>query len=403
MVALRAAWDFFLICLYALKRTSQVCPSCFQIAAINTRSVYQACKIRGLVLPKASALDVVDEAGRTSVAALAEELAVRAEEFLGCRGVDGSEKLARAIRREGLAAQKAATCSVLNGVRNNLAGMGAELSVAVAAPEVVAVRKRFPGCDGVEGVEVDVVAQRGATWIEVKYVTGVSLDMDQLKCQVAALMANAALPGSAVSYSPPTVCVLLAGGSSCQESVRDELQQMGAVVLEAAEALPPAPPPLSHAVLDVFSLCALCSEVTNGGATSPEVSRWAGTQERYANCVAEELRAPLRLPSKLSGLVLDTSDEVVARFEAILEVNGGLRERERWFGEGGWKGRIRVHGPRDPHADGSGMEKSHLLELGRSLRAIVVTANSRGVRRLRSGCQVAVEFLEHRPVWLAGV
>lgn len=59
-------------------------------------------------------------------------------------------------------------CLVSQGVANNARGLGAELEVAESAPGVVAVSSR-KGCDGGGAFcEMDIVAQQGHAWIEVK-------------------------------------------------------------------------------------------------------------------------------------------------------------------------------------------------------------------------------------------
>ena len=61
--------------------------------------------------------------------------------------------------------------------------------------------------------------------------------------------------------------------------VAKELQEMGVLVsgpgplLPSSLPVPPPPPPRTN--LDVTALCALCSEVCNGGVDSPQVAAWA--------------------------------------------------------------------------------------------------------------------------------
>ena len=98
--------------------------------------------------------------------------------------VDGLEKLRRAVARERDKAVSLQTASDplrgVTGLENNLRGFQLELECAKWAPGVTAVRKRFakrsPSIDAKleddEVVEVDVVAQNGALWIECKAEKG---------------------------------------------------------------------------------------------------------------------------------------------------------------------------------------------------------------------------------------
>ena len=98
--------------------------------------------------------------------------------------VDGLEKLRRAVARERDVAVSLQTASDplrgVTGLENNLRGFQLELECAKWAPGVTAVRKRFakrsPSIDAKleddEVVEVDVVAQNGALWIECKAEKG---------------------------------------------------------------------------------------------------------------------------------------------------------------------------------------------------------------------------------------
>lgn len=75
---------------------------------------------------------------------------------------------------------------------------------------------------------------------------------------------------------------------------------MGAHVMDGAAPLepqfPPRPPPPAYANLDVTAMCALVSEVANGGAESggtPEVLAWAARISHWVDCVAAEAEDPL--------------------------------------------------------------------------------------------------------------
>ena len=75
---------------------------------------------------------------------------------------------------------------------------------------------------------------------------------------------------------------------------------MGATVVDGQTdfslQLPPAPPPIQYANLDVTTMCALVSEVSNGGAVggeTPEVRAWAERISHWVDSVEEEAKDPI--------------------------------------------------------------------------------------------------------------
>ena len=75
---------------------------------------------------------------------------------------------------------------------------------------------------------------------------------------------------------------------------------MGASVVDGQKdilaQLPPAPPEIRYANLDVTTMCALVTEVSNGGAVgggTPEVKAWAQRISHWVDSVEEEVRDPI--------------------------------------------------------------------------------------------------------------
>jgi hypothetical protein len=302
---------------------------------------------------------------------------------------------------------------------------------------VTAVRKRFahrtPSVDAKleddEVVEVDVVAQNGALWIECKAEKG----------RVAAGLVQQALELQRVARAPcnlrpygvaPRVCVFLTGKLGETEAKLLEDAGIttlgvggahGSTSLDPRSVLPPTPPPPTTANLDVTALFALVSEVSAAAGGSfmaflddPAVREWAAKKHQHAACLNAELEDPLNLERQLRGFDrLVAHPSALKRFEKILAAMGGPRERRRWEEE--WRGRVEVLSvpeSRDERAAARrarvrGLERItkpqlDVFELGESATAKTFTANGRAV--LSAAEQgVILDAHVHRAIWLVGL
>lgn len=243
-------------------------------------------------------------------------------------------------------------CAQLQGVANNTRGLGAELDVAESAPGVVAVSRRFWAAglaesrDGSNGgaahCEVDVVLEHA--WVEVKshstfglhsqHWLGNSGHTKGLLQQAAEQLAIAAAPCNAVRWTPPAIVFHFSGGVSAD--VAHELRAMGITVTGpgpiSSDQLPPVPPPPASVNLDVTTLCALVSELTNADPTRADLWAWAARISHWRECLAAEVEAPLHkiLAPQLAGRRLLAAEPTLRQFEALVTKLGGPRELARW-------------------------------------------------------------------------
>ena len=355
--------------------------------------------------------------------------------------VDGLEKLRRAVARERDKAVSLQTASDplrgVTGLENNLRGFQLELECAKWAPGVTAVRKRFatrsPSIDAKleddEVVEVDVVAQNGALWIECKAEKG----------RVAAGLVHQALELQRVARAPcnlrpygvaPRVCVFLTGklGEAEARLLEDAGittlgvgGAQGSTSLDPRSVLPPLPPPPTTANLDITALFALVSEVSAAAGGSfmaflddPAVREWAAKKHQHAACLNAELEDPLNLERQLRGFdrfVVHPS--VLTRFEKILAAMGGPRERRRWEEE--WRHRVEVLSVHEDIDECAAARRARVreleritkpqldaFELGETATAKTFTANGRAV--LSAAEQgVILDAHVHRAIWLVGL
>jgi hypothetical protein len=355
--------------------------------------------------------------------------------------VEGLEKLRRAVARERDVAVNLQTSSDplrgVTGLENNLRGFELELECASWAPGVTAVRKRFakrsPSIDAKlevdEVVEVDVVAQNGALWIECKAEKG--RVAEGLVQQALELQKVASAPCNLRPYGvPPRVCVFLTG--KLGETEAGLLQDAGITTLgvggvdrctklDPRSVLPPPPPRATVANLDVTALFALCSEVSAAAGGSfmeflddPTVREWAAKKQQHAVCLNAELEDPLNLEFQLrtyDRLVVHPS--VVRRFVKILSHMGGPRERRRW--EEVWRDRVEVLDvPEDIDARVAarrtrvrGLERItkpqlDAFELGEAATATTFTANGRAVMSAAEQGMI-LDAHVHRAIWLVGL
>lgn len=212
--------------------------------------------------------------------------------FESCRpGVSGTNKLLRRLESELrlvkmiLAGEEEPTESRLQGLKNNVDGIRAELLTATQAPDVVALGKRFYSpLVSERGVEVDVVASNGSVWIEVKKHHSFSTGSRHWGCrkgrskgilqQAKEMVTVSRDPSNVIFWQSPQVVFRFIG--NVDNSVRNELEELGIIVLEDDGNLDVLALPErlieSHRVnLDVTTLCCLVSEISNGGANTEQV------------------------------------------------------------------------------------------------------------------------------------
>lgn len=388
--------------------------------------------------------------------------------------VEGTHKLLGRAKRELAFAEKLAGQGLLagreqqaggaepchqhvQGLWNNFRGLRAEVQVAEDAPNVVAVCKRFSAHpqDGgqpvaasapeaeavgkaegewqvegeaeagaeaeVEGVEVDVVAQGGHCWIEVKcheqfsrassHWHGRDSHGKGLQQQVRQQLAVASAPCNALRWRAPALVLHFPLG--VDEGVRQQLHSMGVHVTAgalSATCLPPPPPAPTRVNLCTTAMCALVAEVCHVSTDDAHIVQWSQRNVHWRDCLAAERQGRLldELQPLIQGRPLIASAAAVAQFESILQVVGGVNEKARWqqllvqiavFPQGAANpsGRIAA-------AAGAGLtaRQVYTFELGDEQRAVTLTANGRAVEALaRRG--VLLESHVHRPAWLCGM
>ncbi|GIL53318.1 hypothetical protein Vafri_8949, partial [Volvox africanus] len=289
------------------------------------------------------------------------------------------------------------------------------------------------GGSGNVSVEVDVVAQKGHCWIEVKNQEVFGLEsihwtgarhIKGLRRQVEELLAVAAAPEHHRRWQPPRVVLFFPSG--VHPDVRQQLEARGAYVAvgpDSLRALPPPPPAPTVTNLDVTAMCGLVSEISHGGANDPEVELWAQRTVHWRDCLAAERASPLLQelsPWFAPGRELTAADVACRQFQVLMDMFSGPRERQRWEE---LKARLTVvqveaellpaAPPAVPVTDALcprcvlvlsgtlGRDQVAVFGLGERRRAVTLTANGNAVRSAaRLG--VVLEAVLHRPVWLTG-
>eukprot|EP00884_Botryococcus_braunii_P007205 jgi/Botrbrau1/16486/Bobra.0142s0080.1 len=255
--------------------------------------------------------------------------------------------------------------SNVQGLKNNLRGIRAELLVAREAPSVIAVSKCFrltnpgagvsgkpgrePGaCEKNDRVEIDVVAQGGHLWIEVKDQGSFGTESSRwagcrgLESQAMLRLEAAQSPWNQVLWAAPKVLFYFTSGVG--EDVAGQLRRLGVLVHSGptfSNARLPEPPSLpSRCLLDVTTLCGLVSEVSYS-PHSEAVRRWSTRNSHWKECLSLEREAPFlqEVGRRLEGQELLTLESSIAQFEALLAQFGGALETARWAG---WKSRMKV-------------------------------------------------------------
>eukprot|EP00210_Caulerpa_lentillifera_P008694 g8293.t1 len=328
----------------------------------------------------------------------------------------------------------------LQGFRNNLVGYQVKLKVAKVVPGVIALSKifQFPLAPGVRKkgvppeskptskavkVEVDIVANSGSTWIQVRNVKITDLDNlhwigmpghhKGLEQKLKDLVLVAKSSEHWIRWRPPDVVIY------CPEQfpteVESEIRQLGGHCitgdLENLKQIPAAPGDPEIVNLDVTTLCALVSEVSHSGPRNSLVIQWAKKVSHWQRCLEQEEEDPLlpHLHKFVSNSNLIIAEEAVDQFETLLDLCGGPKEKDRWTEL--FK-RLTVF-KRDCETEWWISQRVLNIEeltnlqyavfgLGDSQRATTITCNSKVVAKLKQNGVHLVTF-EHRAVWLTGL
>ncbi|PNH09675.1 hypothetical protein TSOC_003653 [Tetrabaena socialis] len=263
------------------------------------------------------------------------------------------------------------------------------------------------------GVEVDVVAQGGHCWIEVKNQEVFGLEsvhwtgtprVKGLKRQAEELLAVAAAPQHQRRWRAPSVVLFFPGG--VHPAVRQELTAMGVHV--ALSPVPPGRKPLAPPPPPLTALDTPCHRCVVRAYR-------AAVQE----CLAAERAAPLMAelaPWMAPERPVLAADLARRQFQVLLDMFGGPREQARWASLQqrmtvvATQDQPTVYRPAHPELservraqlrDCLGADQLAVFGLGDARRAITLTANGNAVRSAeRQG--VVLEVVLHRPVWLAG-
>ncbi|GAX81285.1 hypothetical protein CEUSTIGMA_g8717.t1 [Chlamydomonas eustigma] len=285
-------------------------------------------------------------------------------------------------------------------------------------------------------VEVDVIAQDGSAWIEVKSQEIFGLEsihwtgaptVKGLQQQVQELLLVAQCERHWRRWTAPRIVLFFPSGTD--DGVKHKLQAMGILVAEGVDALttlPPAPAAPRVANLDVTTMCALVSEVCHAELEDLRLEAWSERNIHWRECWLEE-RNESRV-MMLIGPTVEAAETLVASVDAInqfmklLQQFGGPTERVRW--EALYE-RLTIH-PSSISAEVkdqlfepkpgncsfmtdrvSNLKKVTELQrtvfgLGDALQAVTLTANGSAARSaLRQG--VILELVVHRAVWLTGL
>ncbi|GMH40966.1 hypothetical protein BSKO_08870 [Bryopsis sp. KO-2023] len=325
---------------------------------------------------------------------------------------------------------------LVQGFQNNLAGFRAELQVALSVPGVIAVCKKFQVLEQ-EGkelpeisamskpskIEVDVVAQDGHTWIEVKSYKGITLESGHwqgipghikgLEQQIQDYLYVASCPNNHQRWRAPSVVIYFL--EDIDEGVKDAITEMGAYVQvgpdpPTLEGVPEPPEPPTIANLDVTSMCALVSEVSHGGVENALVTQWAQRVSHWQDSLENERRNPLlqEIGPILLHKQLVATERAVLQFETLVEKFGGESELARWRE---LKGKLEIYSEANSEdwlskrvlsLENVPLIQKHVFGLGDHLRALVITANIKGIQKLAHE-GVNLEAFTHRAVWLTGL
>ncbi|KAG2494085.1 hypothetical protein HYH03_007725 [Edaphochlamys debaryana] len=274
-------------------------------------------------------------------------------------------------------------------------------------------------------VEVDVVAQGGHCWVEVKnqerfgtesvHWTGAARHVKGLRRQAQELVAVAAAPQHQRRWRAPAVVLFFPQPGGAGADVEAELRAMGvhvAVGPDALSRLPPPPPPPAATCLDVTAMCGLVSYMSHGGAYDTGVEAWAQRTVHWVDCLAAERASPLLpelAPWLAPGRPLLAAERACRQFQTLVDMHAGALERGRWAE---LRARLEVVDTEAAPEEVSprcrqlltgvlGADQVAVFGLGDARRCLTLTANGNAVRSAeRQG--VGLEVHLHRPVWLTG-
>lgn len=291
-------------------------------------------------------------------------------------------------------------------------------------------------------MEVDVVAQQGLAWIEVKAHEPFDLDSSHwlgnpghfkgLLQQAQQQLEVAKAACNVVRWQSPSVIFHLPLG--VHPAVKAELSAMGVLVsgpgrfdVSILPAMPAAPDTVN---MDVTTLCALVSEVSNGDAFGADLQQWAQQVTHWQDCLAAEQQNPMLpiLQPFLDRQRLVAAHAAVQQFEKLLEQFGGSKERQRWQT---WRSKLQIYSSdqllgtpqliehssqnrfssheislsmlqdRVPALQAISAAQKEVFAVGDCLHALTLSANSKATEfAARQGVQL--EVFIHRAVWLTG-
>eukprot|EP01025_Chloroclados_australasicus_P007088 TRINITY_DN12264_c0_g2_i4.p2 TRINITY_DN12264_c0_g2~~TRINITY_DN12264_c0_g2_i4.p2 ORF type:complete len:214 (-),score=15.48 TRINITY_DN12264_c0_g2_i4:275-916(-) len=212
-----------------------------------------------------------------------------------------------------------------------------------------------------------------------------------------------------IRWVQPKVVVFLFG-TGCHTTVKQAVQEMGAVVVSSMEELKSlkiAPPYPHGRNLDITTLCALVSQVTYDN-NSQAVKNWGKGNIHWSGCVEKDIEDPMLpfLQQQLFDHPMIVAKSTANSFEELMQKFAGKNERERWQH---WKQQINVvddslKESRSERIDQLklGTVQKNVFGLGDRYRYVTLTANTKAVKSaIAQG--VRLEVLLHRAVWLTGL
>eukprot|EP01062_Namystynia_karyoxenos_P030870 TRINITY_DN2296_c0_g1_i1.p1 TRINITY_DN2296_c0_g1~~TRINITY_DN2296_c0_g1_i1.p1 ORF type:complete len:1690 (+),score=442.83 TRINITY_DN2296_c0_g1_i1:110-5071(+) len=342
---------------------------------------------------------------------------LRPPEDSGQRRIDGLQRLIRKLETERVFLE-----AMLSGgqeptvarVRSsNLPTFEGIAQVLAAEEGIVAVGRSYSTQPvGGVAVEVDVVAARGRRWVKVRGIdpTNAAMVADGTArwggrpCSALAKDMTAAAAAHPLAWGDIPECII-AFVCPVPQDILASVEREGAqaVLLSRAgiapqlRAAPADPAETAPVMLDVTALCALCSDLTNGGAV-----RFPGHSVLDAQALDEQQTAAgPALRRWLEGRDLIVCERVRTDFEAILATVGGDGERVRWR-----QLRERVtFVPDTPSPRVAALAKSRKVKerqcvvfgTADALRAVTVTANDKFVTAAaEQGVTVAAHLIPAR-------
>lgn len=295
-----------------------------------------------------------------------------------------------------------------SGAGRNALGLAAEADTALKAPHLVAVRKR----DKKGGAEVDVVADSGHAWIEVK------AGHKEVHSELKALRELAQKKSHEDETLPPTAVILRLCKWPWEDGWRELCQHGGAPAANEIGGTSAYVVPVggrkdgivailsgamseqrraheAKAVVDTSALCAACSEALVDPLNDC-VLAWARRNESgWGKCVLEaaEEEAPRGgVEELLAREEIHVSERSYLSLQRLINFFGGEKERERWE----WlrNTKLIVHaGWGEEEEEGRPSEVSEGIALTRRIGGgQVFTANARDAKRLAEDSPLGISL-----------